>query len=581
MILGPIFYVEMVTVARRSRYFVLRTLYALLILLVLWMSYQSVGMWRYATQQRMSIRNAAELATAFFVSFSWLQMLAILAVGPAMAVGTIATERERRTIEYLFATDLRNHEIILGKLCARLALLGKLVLVGLPILYIFRLMGGIPANLLFASFMLTGSTALFLASISVCVSVWSPRARDATVRVYVILAALLFLPMLFYTFSFRGGVSRFLWQTLVAPVVDFCLKINPIWTLGEAMSNRLALGSGFDMSAMFETVGYQTLISAAAVFLATFAVRRVHLRESSRGSKTTSPLLSFRLPRWRPALGTRPMNWKEMFAGTATTKLGWMGGLAFALILVTVIGLTLYAFVDAYNWDRRNDNYIEYLIGLTGFMGTCMLLMLATRASGLFSQEKERDTWVSLLSTPLTGGEIVLGKMLGNLYSIRWPFYVLLGSWALGIAFDSKYFFLLIIQSLVFLVLACYVTSVGLLFSLRSNTTLRAMGSTLGTLIFTGGGYMFCCCAVMFSGGGGEEIVLAPCIPFLLGFPAALFESNYMWREGGLIAAFVVGIGGYFAVMAIIYAYLMQEFDNLAQRGASPRRAWELPRGTT
>ena len=43
---------------------------------------------------------------AFFLSFSWLQILLILLVGPAMAVGTIATERERRTIEYLFVTDL-------------------------------------------------------------------------------------------------------------------------------------------------------------------------------------------------------------------------------------------------------------------------------------------------------------------------------------------------------------------------------------------------------------------------------------------------------------------------------------------
>ena len=38
MLLGPIFQVEMVSPARRKRYFVLRVLYAVLILLVMWTS---------------------------------------------------------------------------------------------------------------------------------------------------------------------------------------------------------------------------------------------------------------------------------------------------------------------------------------------------------------------------------------------------------------------------------------------------------------------------------------------------------------------------------------------------------------
>ena len=73
-----------------------------------------------------------------------------------------------------------------------------------------------------------------------------------------------------------------------------------------------------------------------------------------------------------------------------------------------------------------------------------------------------------------------------------------------------------------FVLAAWYVTNLGLLLSLRSQTTLRAMGVTLAVFFFTGGGYLLCCCVIMIGGtgalGGNEGIILTPCIPFLLFF---------------------------------------------------------------
>ncbi|MCG8449468.1 MAG: ABC transporter permease subunit [Pirellulales bacterium] len=568
MLLGPIFRVELVTVARRRRYFFLRLLYGLVILFVLWACYENMGSGFWHGQQQSSIQQAAKLAAAFFLSFSWLQMLAILAVGPAMAVGTLATERERRTIEYLFTTDLANHEIVLGKLCARLALLGQLVLVGLPVLFIFRLLGGIPANLLVATFLLAASTAVLLASFSVCISVWSPRARDATVRVYLVLAALLFLPMLFHSSSGLGLFASQFWQNYGVSVVDACLTINPMWTLGNAIANSQALGAGLDMSTVYRSVGYQFLVSVAATLLATAAVRRVHLRDSSSGSPKNSRTWSFRLPRWRPRLGNHPMLWKEMFAGTAVTKLGFVGFVAMALILLTVAGFTIYFFLDsafnASSWKR--DNFFEYLVGLTGCLGTGMLLLLAARASGLFTQEKERDCWMSLLATPLTAEEIVRGKMFGNLYSMRWSFFVLLSCWGLGLLLEPDYIVTILVLSAVFLLIAWYVTNVGLLFSLRSKTTLRAMGSALGTLIFTGGGYLFCCCVVMASSRSGDaEIMLAACIPFLIALPALAYAESHVWQNE-ILFAFGLGVVGYFILAVLLYWLLTRQFDQFAGR---------------
>lgn len=573
MLLGPIFQVEMVSTARRRRYFALRVLYGALILFVLWAAYEATGRFRGYGGDAASIQTSTRLAAAFFYSFSWLQMLAILAVGPALAAGTIATERERRTIEYLFATDLANHEIILGKTIARLMLLGKLVLVGLPVLFLFRLLGGIPANLLMGTFLLAGSTALMLTALSVWISAWSSRARDATVRVYMALAALIFLPMMLRTFGMQVFASNTLWQDLVSPIVSACLVINPIWALGAAISNPMAMGLGLDTTALLKSVAWQLVVSAVALAWATAAVRRVHLGAASHGE--TKRGREIQLPVWRPALVNHPMLWKEMFAGTAKTRFGIVGTVAIAVILVATYGVTLYNFREALSdsrW-RRPEDFFTYLSVLTGLMGSGMLLLLAARAAGLVTTEKERDCWNSLLATPLSGREIMAGKMWGNLYGMRWPLAMLASAWALGVWIDPGFFWAALFMGATFLLTAWYTTNLGLSFSLSSQTTLRAMGATLATLVFTSGGYLFCCCVVMANnvGGRGDEMmILAPCIPFLLAFPAVayydFFVGSYFGREEGFAIAYCFGLLLYFIAGGLLYLYMTANFDRLAGR---------------
>ncbi len=579
MFLGPLFHVEMVSVARRRRYFVLRVVYGLLALFILWSTYTSMRAFSMGTGQTVSIQQGAMLATGFFVAFSWLQILAILAVGPAMAVGTIATERERRTIEYLFTTDLSNSEIILGKLAARLCLVGQLLLVGLPILFLFRLLGGIPAQLLVVTFMFAASTSLLIASLSISVSVWSERARDATVRVYLLLGVLTFLPMILQGVVGWGPFQGTLWNATGKPIVDFCMSINPLWSMGTAIGNTNAIGANLDMVFILQTIGKQVLVSVAAVGLAIFAVRRVHLKETTKAAKRESGKSqkgsSKGSSRRRRPLGNHAMVWKEMFAGTATTKLGFVGSVAIALILLTVCGFTVTSLVEHFrNYNSSNSDFHEYLAGLTGFLGSGILLLLAARAAGLITSEKERDCWLSLISTPLTGQEIVRGKMWGNLYSARWPLALLAGHWALGVFLDPRFLFAAVALLGTFALLAWYVTNLGLFFSLQSQTTLRAMGVTLGTLLFTGGGYMFCCCMMASSGGvgPGDEtmIFLAGCIPFLSIYPFfAHFhyvKGHHVGNEEGMAVAYGLGMVAYLIAAVVLYQLMVSDFDRRAGR---------------
>ena len=569
MLLGPIFQVELVSTSRRRRYYSLRVLYGALILLVLWFCYEQAYSYSRYSGGQVAIQTASNMAAGFFHAFSWLQMMAIMVVGPAMAVGTISSERERRTIEYLFATDLSNLEIVGGKTIARLLLIGKLVLVSLPILFIFRLLGGIPADALITVFVLSASTALLVTSIGICVSVWSSRSRDGVIRVYVIMFAVFALPFVLYGIAFSPAGKTWIWLNLIGPVVAGFLKINPFFVLMESLGNRLTVGLGTDIWAVGWTVLCQVAVSVVVLTLSTLAVRRVHLGSTSRGSKQKRRSLVESV-QWKPALGARPMLWKEMFAGTSRTRLGFVGFLALILILFTLVGLTIYAYLDAVE-RQYLSSYLDYATGMTGFVGSAILLLLASRASSLVTTEVERDCWTSILATPLTGREVMMGKMWGNLYSMRWALMMLAVIWGFGVLLDPGYFLGVILSAANFFIAAWYVTNLGLFFSLRSKTSLRAMGSTLGTLIFTGGGYIFCCCLVFLDGAGDEALFMFSfCIPFLLAFPTAAYDRlthrNWGGPDDEIYMAYGFGTLIYLIAGTVLYFVITESFDRSTGR---------------
>src|SRR5205085_184618 len=148
---------------RRRRYYWLRVLYAAFLALLL--------CWYFAVREReyrgkMSSQNAADLAEGFFYTFLLVQFIVLTLLTPAYTAGAVAEEKERRTLDFLLATDLRNSEIILSKLLARLANLSMLLLTGLPIVGLLQFLGGIDPNLVFAGFAGTGLTMLSLAAVS-------------------------------------------------------------------------------------------------------------------------------------------------------------------------------------------------------------------------------------------------------------------------------------------------------------------------------------------------------------------------------------------------------------------------------
>jgi ABC-type transport system involved in multi-copper enzyme maturation permease subunit len=194
-IFGPVLFYDLVRTARRIRFMVVRTIYALVLAVILmWLGFLFL-----VEDPGFDSNRMGRMAQGYFYVFMMIQFVVVVILTPAYVAGAVAEEKERKTLEFILATDLRNREIILGKFVSRVFNLSFLLLAGLPIISFLQFLGGVDPGLVFAGFLATALTMFSLAGLSILNSVWCRRARDAIVLsylgflVYYLLASVLLL----------------------------------------------------------------------------------------------------------------------------------------------------------------------------------------------------------------------------------------------------------------------------------------------------------------------------------------------------------------------------------------------------
>ena len=185
-IFGPVLYYDMIRQARRSRFAAFRFFYVLLLVFLLFCVTVSVTeLFDLTTNAHLG----AEIAQKYFNVFMAAQFITVVLLTPAYVGGAIAEEKDRKTLEFMLATDLLNREIVLSKLGSRLANLALVVLTGLPILGILQFLGGVDPNLVLAGFAVTAMTIVGQAGVGILCSVACRRPRDAVALAYLTVIA--------------------------------------------------------------------------------------------------------------------------------------------------------------------------------------------------------------------------------------------------------------------------------------------------------------------------------------------------------------------------------------------------------
>jgi ABC-type transport system involved in multi-copper enzyme maturation permease subunit len=509
---GPVPFYDLVQTARRRRYYLIRFLYITGLLVFLFWTY---GIWsmdiRYRSRSGTTVKDMADLADRFFYTFMSIQFAVVALLTPAYTAGSIADEKDRRTLEFLLATDLRSREIVLGKLVARLANLLLLLLAGLPILGFMQFFGGIDPDLLLAAYAALVVSTFSLAGLSMVASVYSRKARDAIVLTY--LAAAVYL-----------AVSALAWGSLKAwPSVGMFpsfpdggwtspveLKDLVDWlNTGNAFIALVQLVMAFEQGGSFASILpdllgkyalFHLLMGSLCIFLAVMRLRPVALKETY-GRVKRLPVMVRLLG--RPQVGNQPMLWKETVAEPGM-RFNWLGRILVGIVLIVSflplipIGYDFqryranqaqYSYYWNDPWDRLAEE-VNIYVRITGaIVATLVLLAIAVRAASAISGERDKQTLDSLLTTPLSGNEILTGKWLGCLVGFRFAWLWLGAILAIGIVFGAIHFTALFLVIFAFVVYCVVFAGIGLLYSMRCRTTLRSTLWTLLTVVFLGGGH--------------------------------------------------------------------------------------------
>ncbi len=493
---GPVLFYDMVRTARRNRYALIRCLYAAFLLLLLFWVYGLI-----ADQRLDNRQQAARLASDFFETYMVVQLIAVVILTPAYVGGAVAEEKERRTLEFILATDLRNQEVILSKLGSRLANLTLFLLTGLPILSLLQFLGGIDPNLVLMGFAATGLTMLGIGCVSLLYSVLLRKPRDAIGMTYLFIIAYFALATTGFFMQMASywlmGVS--IWFGADGPTLG---SISTIVNYGNPLALIFKVGSAGGAGALattlptllFDYAVFHLVLSAICLVWSILALRRVGLMQTV--GRVIKPAEAHRD---RPPVGELPVLWKELLEGKA--RLGWSSWLSFGALGLLTLGIGFWIIGDQL-WNNLgifftgNWNSLAQLFdlfshhGLPTYMnvwarvagtGAALLTILwaAVRASTSISGERDKQTFDALITTQLSSDDVLGAKLLGCILGVRLGLVWFLAIVVLSLLTGGLHPLALPLSVGAWLLYACFFTMVGLYFSMTCTTTTRATVTTV------------------------------------------------------------------------------------------------------
>ena len=458
----PIFHRELMVAVRRERVHWQRVVSAGLLLAIVLGTFAT---WYYWEAGRVTNRLMARIAEQAFLWVIGCHGACLISPVVTRGAMSIAGEKDRRTLDFLLATRLSAAEIVLEKCAAGLVVGLTEMLAGLPIVLLLHILGGIDLRLIGLAYAGIATTGFFLAALSMGFSTVAPDARSALGLSVLSIVAWLVGPFLLPILLPRFGLHLPSWA---ATVNAWLLASSP---LGLAM--KLAMGVGASQGLIDAVAWMGGLQIGGGVLLLAGSMARLRPAYRAQMSGEQRALrLARRRPVWRfrprPAVGDDPILWREMYTirGNGLMKaIGWLLNAACLAVLgyatyffaapavqevwehgyalaVTDAGrpefnLFVRIFVPSANANQAVDmarvDFNVFLRYATTAMTFVLALGLAATPGEVLGRERAKQTWTSLLATPMTGREILRATMRAAVWRFREGLAIVLVLWTLGL----------------------------------------------------------------------------------------------------------------------------------------------------
>jgi ABC-type transport system involved in multi-copper enzyme maturation permease subunit len=515
-LLGPLFIYDLARLARRGRTTFLHCVYPALLLA--WLCAMAVDRFPALPRQifhgqspSMAIPEWAEFARRYVIVILSLQAAAVLVLTPAYLAGAIAEEKERRTLDLLFTSDLRDREVVLGKLVGRLVHLATILLAALPIFALTRLWGGCSDELLLAGFAVSTFTMLSVGGLSLLCSVLFRSVLSAVVISYALvfvlnmccLAVPVTSPLLFVAEWDRQVDAEWKeWQETLVSAGGLSMGLipppDPMKTLLQLLIPFVVLHSLIFLACAITAVKMlrECCLAPGEVMLRGMLLEgQAVMPWASAGGPADAPDVSRNTGGPAAVFPAQPVGepallWKEMQQGIAAMPgpglgdwlvpnwrpvVGTLGTIAAGSFLIWWLAPAPWATtVGALNGLTR---------AVTVLLAGAWCLLLAFRAAGCVSRERDQRTLDGLLMLPGDRADILRAKWLGSILRYRQLGYGLAAAWAFGLALGALHPAALLLLSAALAVHLAFLSSLGLWLSLVSRNTLWANLSMAAILL--------------------------------------------------------------------------------------------------
>ena len=590
MLIGPVFTRELAIAPRRTKLYVVRTAYALGLLVLM----STAWLVLTGTQLIRDVGDLARFGAAVFQILAPLQLALAAFFASLLAASEVAHEKDRRTLILLLLTNLSNAELVLGKLLASLLNVLVALMAALPVFLLLALLGGVSYGQIARALAVTLATVLCCGSLGSMLALWREKSFQALALTVLVLVLWLAVGEIVAAGVLGEGIDigsgRLSCQTLAA-------GFSPWQAILEAtrpyVHAQPALGP-------FGTPVHLFLASAVAIALLIngVAIGMVRVWNPSRNDECrmmndecsadaanaeagqrsihhSSFIIHHPSPSRR--VWDNPVIWREIRTWAYGRKM-----VAIRLAYLVLFGLA----AGSLYWLFSGGQPAAHApIALT--LGPLLLLSLVlVNAQAVTSLTSERDAHALdlLLVTDLTPKEIVYGKLGGVFYNTKemvlLPMLLCAGLWWT----ES-----LSLENLLYLlgglaVLYVFAAMVGLHAGMTYGNSGAAVATSLGTVFFLFVGVAVCMrimmafsgsfqaqflpfFAFMVFGGAGLYAVLGVRNPstaigvasFLC--PFATFYAITSYLLGSTLAVFLVMVAAYGFTTAAMLVPAICEFD--------------------
>ncbi|MBA3314190.1 MAG: ABC transporter permease [Planctomycetaceae bacterium] len=460
MLTGPIFRREALTAPRSFRHFAIRSGSVLALFVLMYTADKAVLGFGAAG----SLGASARFGALLFQIFSLVELTLSIFFGLLFAAGTVSQEKDRGTLILLLMTDLKNTELVVGKLASGLLAVAVVLVTSIPAFFLLPLLGGVTAGQIGQALAICAAAAVAAGSWGTLVAYW--REKTFQTLAIGVIGIVAFLAIVEAIVALLGGGNAGQAVGLLNPYRAIVPVLNPFSEVG----GWIAAG------AVPALLGLAVVINAVTLWRLRIWNPPRHVHEIAKAIERETTVE-------RTASKSRdvwdaPILWREIRTRAYGRKT--------AVIKAAYIALAAAAVWFLMRGDAGDTILGSMTPGGMAFVGLAFVSLMLVNAQSVTSLTGERDarTLELLLVTDIDAKEFVTGKLAGALYNAKELILVPL-SLAAYLAFRGEItaenaFY----TGVGFLVLVAFAAMLGLHSAVTFHVSRTAIANSLGTLFF-------------------------------------------------------------------------------------------------